>query len=199
MNAAYLAMVLFLTAASAANIAFLFVALQDRKNKRTDEASSRALLALGVAEMCWIVPCWLQCLVSLFSPADAAVNADQLSWGCDLMGAYSVFASVAGMLLGANMAFLSYCHVVKRKPARTLLVTRCISASFGVGVAFPAFIFLVDGHMAFSGGGFCYIDWGVSWQAVAMEVRCPGARDRLHLVPGVPPPLGAPTPPSPST
>lgn len=168
----FLAMVLFLTVASIANLKFLAVAAKDRKDKRTDAASSRALLGLGVAEMCWIVPCWLQCLVSLFSEPDAHVNAAQQSWGCNLMGTYSVFASVPGIILSSLMAYLSYCHVVKGRPATTQLVTNTIMVAFGLGVAFTAAIVIIDGGFTFSGAGYCYIDFGSVWQAVVMEAIC---------------------------
>ena len=95
----------YLLLASLANVAFLRRAVRDARERAS--AHALALLALALAELCWVLPCFAQCALTFYDngarwwvPARAGV-------GCTVMGFYSVFASVAGQLLTAQIAALS--------------------------------------------------------------------------------------------
>merc|ERR1711988_377397 len=160
----------FLFFGSIANGVFLFMAIRDHATS-TDVASTRALLALAVAELAWVLPCFLQCLLTLFS--DGGLEwwvAGGSATGCDMMGFYSVFASVSGQMLVTQLAYITYSVLVRQQRVSSLMVTVATLVSFALALFVALLPFFGVGSFAFSGEGFCYIDWSNAGQAVIMEL-----------------------------
>jgi len=88
-----------------------------------------------------------------------------------MMGFYSVFASVSGQILVAQLAFITYARTVRRE-----LIISPTHVAVGSGVAFAVAFFICllpdfgVGSFAYSGEGFCYIDWSNGGQVIAMEL-----------------------------
>ena len=103
------------------------------------------------AQLCWVLPCLVQCAMQLFngdgdwSPAISKV-------GCDVMGFYSVFGSVAGMTSTLWVAVLT----LRAIGGRAMSATAGGIAAVGV-VAFSAFFaalpFMGVGRFAYTGEG----------------------------------------------
>lgn len=159
-----LAMVIFLLFGTIANIPFFIRCLADvyPKNRRKFfPAAPPALLTTSFTELCWVLPCLVQCAVQLFN-GDGAWSAAAAKLGCDVMGFYSVFASVSGMLSALWIAIITY--RVARHPDNTQSPSFFTSGIVGVGVlglsaliaALPLF---GVGTFKYTGEGFCYFDW----------------------------------------
>ena len=162
----------YLLLASLANVAFLRRAVRDARERAS--AHALALLALALAELCWVLPCFAQCALTFYDngarwwvPARAGV-------GCTVMGFYSVFASVAGQLLTAQIAALSLLAASARgerlaaapRDARRCARRSALLLAASLGVA--AVPLARDGGFASSGDGFCYIDWSDPAQVAPM-------------------------------
>lgn len=172
---------LYLGVASAANLYFTYRAARDVHSSRAgarEKAPAVVLLALAVAELLWTVPCFLQCLMTLISPT---VGDDSSWWvvsstsdvGCGIMGFYSVFASVSGMILVTLLAAYSFFKVVRRQPWSTRLATALCVGAFALSgvycVAYTALGAAGQPAFAYSGEGFCYIDWSSPASVALME------------------------------
>jgi len=155
-----LPMVVFLLISACANLPFFIRSLRDvfrRAEFSALPAAPAALLTTSFAELCWVLPCLVQCAMQLFngdgdwSPAISKV-------GCDVMGFYSVFGSVAGMTSTLWVAVLT----LRAIGGRAMSATAGGIAAVGV-VAFSAFFaalpFMGVGRFAYTGEGFCYFDW----------------------------------------
>jgi|ERR1711904_19358 len=160
----------FLFFASIANGWFLARALRDHVTS-SDTAVTRALLALASAQLVWVLPCFLQCLMTLISDGGSSwwVASDN-DTGCELMGFYSVFASSAGQLLVLQLAFVTYMHLVRKTVIDPLHIAVGSALSFIIALVLCMLPYWGVGSFAYSGEGFCYIDWSSAGQVVAMEL-----------------------------
>lgn len=164
---------IYLFFASIANVVFLFFSARDCFDPNADKTSSRVLLALSIAELIWVVPCWVQCLMNWISNAgDVWWNpaASSYTTGCDIMGFYSVFASVSGMYIVAVVAYVSFQTLVKNARPSPSTATILVVLSYLMALVQCLLPALGVGSFQFSGEGFCYIDWSNTAQAVCMEV-----------------------------
>ena len=93
-----LGMTIFLLLGLLANIPFflrsLFDALSMRRSKFFPSAPP-ALLTTSFTELCWVLPCFVQCAIQLFN-GNGPWTAATSKIGCDVMGFYSVFSSISG-------------------------------------------------------------------------------------------------------
>jgi len=163
----------YLFFASIANVIFLYIAARDLSQGKSDRASSWVILSLAVAELLWCVPCWLQCLARMISDDGDywwIPNAPSYSVGCDLMGFYSIFASVSGMLLVLVIALMSYCSLVIKEKLTVQNTLILIVVAYGVALLECMFPIFGVGSFRYSGEGFCYIDWSDLGQAICMEI-----------------------------
>ena len=95
----------YLLLAALANLAFMKRAVRDARARASSH--THALLALALAELCWVLPCFAQCALTFYDNGALWRVPARTGVGCDVMGFYSVFASVAGQLLTAQIAALS--------------------------------------------------------------------------------------------
>lgn len=109
-------MSLFLLATCVANGAFLLRAVK-RMVGDPDSVPGLALVAQAVAELCWAIPCFIQCTIVFIMGSDGGwyQGFENSKAGCDIMGFYSVFSLVAGMGTTAVMAFVTE-RLVRDKP-----------------------------------------------------------------------------------
>jgi len=87
-----------------------------------------------------------------------------------MMGFYSVFASVSGMFLVSMISHMSYAALVRQEPLSTDAVTKWIVLAYSVALIECILPIAGVGSFAYSGEGFCYIDWSNTAQAVCMEI-----------------------------
>ena len=115
----------------------------------------------------WVLPCFVQCAIQLFA-GNGAWSPMTSTLGCNVMGAYSVFASVAGMTSTLWVAMIT---------ARALTNRAAYSAKHGVLVGVAIFIvsalyaalpLMGVGSFAYTGEGFCYIDFANTPQALIL-------------------------------
>lgn len=160
----------FLFVASVANAVFLFYAIRDHATSN-DPAATRALLAIAAAELVWVLPCFLQCFITLISDGGnewwVAAHNDT---GCDMMGWYSIFASVSGQLLVTQLAYITHSVLVRKERVPPTHVSLASGMSFLVAFLVAMLPAFGAGEFAYSGEGFCYIDWSNTGQVVAMEL-----------------------------
>ena len=128
----------YLLLASLATVAFLRRAVRDARERAS--AHALALLALALAELCWVLPCFAQCALTFYDTGARWWGPARAGVGCTVMGFYSVFASVAGQLLTAQIA-RSRSRPRRRAAARGRAARRCggawrsallLAASLGV-------------------------------------------------------------------
>ena len=158
-----LPMVLFLLAGTAANLPFLVRSLFDVSKSsqlsRSMPAAAPALLTTAFAECCWVLPCLVQCAIQLFNGTEGSWSPSFAKLGCDVMGTYSVFASISGMTSTLWVAIITYRHGAGGKPA-TRMQSVVVGICCLVGSAIFAFLPLLGvGRYAYTGEGFCYLDW----------------------------------------
>jgi len=176
----YLVMVLYLLAGTAANLPYLVRSTFDcfkssRPIQSTMPPAAPVLLATALFEFSWVLPCLVQCMLQLFygyGPWSARTGEP----GCDVMGTYSVFASVSAMLSTLFVAYLTF----RAAGNRCLILGECqisFRASAVVCVVIMFFAVLVAalpymgvGAFAYSGAGFCYIDWYNTASATIMLI-----------------------------
>ena len=114
----YLGMVIFLTLGTLTNLPFFIRCLVDvfrREHFRKMPAALSALFTTSFAELCWVLPCFVQCALQLFS-GDGPWTASNTKVGCDTMGFYSVFGSMAGMTSTLWASILTWRAVTGRAP-----------------------------------------------------------------------------------
>jgi len=157
----YFPMFIFLTVAACFNLPFFVRSLVDVLSPsrfRSLPAAPSALLATAFAELSWVLPCMVQCgLQSLRGNGPCSAPSARL--GCDVMGYYSVFGSVAGMTSTVWVSLLTYRAVVGRAAYSAkvgVLVNVVIMLLTAVYSALP---FMGVGAFTYSGEGFCYFDW----------------------------------------
>merc|ERR1711907_80875 len=165
---------IYLFFASIANVAFLYVTIRDAFKGSLDQTSATILLALSIAELIWVVPCWLQCLANLAVDAGnywfVASNYKNDKTGCDITGFYSIFASVSGQLLVTLIAYVSYNLMVAKREVTQTVVSVGVTASYLIAFLLCLLPLCGVGSFKFSGEGFCYIDWTNTAQVVTMEL-----------------------------
>jgi len=162
---------IYLFIASIANVVFLVYSVRDLIRNESERGSSWALFSLALAELLWVVPCFLQCFAKWVSdggdhwwvPAESDV-------GCDIMGFYSIFASISGMYLVAMMAYMSYSYLCFKERLSVRSVLIWIGASYGMALLQCILALSGVGSFKYSGEGFCYIDWSDTGQAVCMAL-----------------------------
>jgi len=126
--------------------------------RRALPAAPPALFTIALSEFCWVLPCLVQCAITLFK--GTAGDWSPLSpLGCDVMGAYSVFASISGMLSTLWVAVLTS-RSSRGASGMSTRASIIVGASVIVGSAiFSALPFFGVGSFAYTGEGFCYFDW----------------------------------------
>lgn len=165
LSMAYLPMVVFLAFGTAANIPFLIRSIVDTVRqsalRRALPSAPPALLTTAIAECCWVLPCLVQCALTLFKGTGGpwAPSNSAYTLGCDIMGYYSTFASISGMLSTLWVTYITFKAV-----GGVSSVTMRTSLLVGGGVlAFSAFFtalpFMGVGSFEFTGEGFCYFNW----------------------------------------
>lgn len=134
----YLPMVIFLAFGAVVNLAFLARSLADTCRRRPlgcdFPSAPPLLLTLALAELCWVLPCFVQCLASIF---DRGFAADASRLGCDVMGFYSVLGSIAGQLTSLEAAVLTE-RALRRGAAATS--ARAAALAGGAILGFSALI-----------------------------------------------------------
>jgi len=149
----------YLFFASVINIWFLYTSARHVAAKSS--TCSHVLLALSIAEFAWVIPCFVQCVMTLISGggdyAWVPSNWENNHTGCDIMGFYSVFASVSGQLLTTLIAYISFQAVVKRRPFHVGSCNYLVASCFVVSIVISSIPLFH--HYYYSGEGFCYIDW----------------------------------------
>ncbi|MDC0525730.1 hypothetical protein OAO87_01930 [bacterium] len=115
----YLPMVVFLAFGLAANLPFfmrsLFDAFLGRALKTAMPSAPPALLTTAFAELCWVLPCLLQCAMLLSGSNELQPASSKV--GCDVMGWYSVFGSLSGMTSTLWVAFVTRSTVLGKPPS----------------------------------------------------------------------------------
>lgn len=161
----------YLLIAAVANGVFIYRSIRDAcGGKALAKQPAVALLVASLAELCWVMPCLVQCAIVFFAGHDGDWSP-QTKTGCDIMGFYSQFGSVASMLATVLAGVISY-QVAHRKPLLSVRTTQ----AFAVGVfAFALLLSILPlsgatGPYALSDAGFCYIDWYDEPQAVLMLI-----------------------------
>lgn len=157
-------MAFYLAAASAANLVFLVRSVLDNLSKnRTGSASDkRFLLFLGLNELAWVVPCFVQCFIIFLEGNDGGWSPKKEESGCDVQGFYSVFSATNGQLMGLLAGYLTL-QAVRREDARdgdsgNTITFGCIALAV-VSLLIAALPFMGAGEFKYSGEGFCYFDW----------------------------------------
>lgn len=160
-----LIMPLYLFVGTIANLAFLYNSFRDFYAKRT--SNSVALFSFSVASISWVLPCWIQCTMVFFDDTSDWTPSKEV-WGCDLMGFYSVFSSLAGMSLAVLISYLTFNSAMQKVvPTRfTIFVSFCI---YIISMIFALFPFMGVGEYKFSGEGFCYFDFLNTTHIVILE------------------------------
>ena len=161
-DTAYLGMFVFLLLGACANLPFFVRSLIDcfahRPLARAMPAAPPALLTTALAELLWVVPCLVQCGIQLFN-GEGAWSPASSKIGCDIMGFYSTFASIGGMLSTLFVAALTFAWV-----SRGASLSGRASAAMGalilsVSLLVSALPFMGVGTFKYTGEGFCYFDW----------------------------------------
>lgn len=121
---------------------------------------SRALVAQAIAELCWTVPCFLQCAVVYVKGEGGAwfQGYEDDAFGCKLMGFYSIFSLVAGMGTTVVMALVTE-RVVMQKPLPDLTKATMVIFALFVLAFFYASLPLMGLHRYTYGHPICYYDW----------------------------------------
>tara|TARA_B110001452_G_C15225996_1_gene424913 strand:+ start:187 stop:1023 length:837 start_codon:yes stop_codon:yes gene_type:complete len=163
-------MPLYLLIAAVFNVCFVYRSAKDTyvANGPLAKQPAIALLVASLSELCWVLPCMVQCAIVFFAGNDGGWSP-QSKTGCDVMGFYSQFGSLCSMMATVLVGYLSYC-AAHRVPLPSVRVTKL--AAVGV-FAFALLISILPltgatGSYANSGEGFCYIDWSDEPQAVLM-------------------------------
>jgi hypothetical protein len=158
----YLAMFLFLLVGTCVNLPFLYRSMMDLRRhselRQSLPSAPPALFTVALSEFCWVVPCLIQCAITLFN-GTAGEWSPMMPLGCDIMGFYSVFASVSGMMSTLWVACLTYrsARGTNSVTTRTSAIV-CVCTILGSAI-FSALPFFGVGAFAYTGEGFCYLDW----------------------------------------
>eukprot|EP00565_Helicotheca_tamesis_P007060 CAMPEP_0185732454 /NCGR_PEP_ID=MMETSP1171-20130828/16241_1 /TAXON_ID=374046 /ORGANISM="Helicotheca tamensis, Strain CCMP826" /LENGTH=230 /DNA_ID=CAMNT_0028401951 /DNA_START=230 /DNA_END=922 /DNA_ORIENTATION=- len=96
--------------------------------------------------------------------------ATESNTGCDIMGFYSVFASVSGQMLVTQLAAYSYSSVVLNSPWSVGTIAKVSAFAYLSSLIYCILPFTGVGSYAPSGEGFCYIDWSNSALVLLMQM-----------------------------
>lgn len=165
-------MPMFLLVASVFNIAFLVVAAKDAWRAHDGDTPQRhdgriALLTMAVAELVWVLPCFVQCFL-VWAGGNGHWWSPHDGLGCDIQGFYSLFSSLAGMMCAAQMAFATFCFVSTSPPKFRAATASCVLMAVGFIVSLLAL--LSAGGYKYSGEGFCYADWHSTFAVILMDL-----------------------------
>ena len=157
MDASYIPMFVFLLVGASCNLPFFVRSVRDlcRTSAFTAmPAAPSALLTTALAELSWVLPCLVQCALQAFN-GDGPWSAARGGGGCDVMGFYSVFGSIAGMSSTLWVAILTNWPALATARAG-YLVSVAIVVSAAIFAALP---WMGVGRFAYTGEGFCYFDF----------------------------------------
>jgi hypothetical protein len=161
----------YLFFACLANGAFFYKSAQDfRGLAQTDQnsvakAGSQLLLSAAIAELIWVVPCFVQCAIYIFIENDNVTGKAS----CDIQGFYSLVSSVSSMLMAPVLSWFTLSCLIggstKYVRYTKLMCGACLAAALILGT-----IPLLPGARdkigyAAMGEGFCY--WDLSAKPVA--------------------------------
>jgi len=147
-------MAFFLLIAGIANLGFLWRAVRDNTGESAS-GPNRFLLFMAGGELCWVIPCFVQCFIIFVDGNNGAWSPKQEGSGCDVQGFYSVFSATIGQLLGAYGAYIAF----QRGQVSTSAATLCCTVIFVVSGLLTALPFMGVGDFTYGGEGFCYYDW----------------------------------------
>jgi len=160
-DASLLPMPVFLLFACFANFAFLWKSMMRLKSS-PHSVFSRALVGQAVGELCWVLPCFVQCFITLANGEEGDWFQGYLagqggrSTGCNVMGFYSMFSLIAGMGTTVVMAWLSSTPAEKLPSVRT--ITWSLVAMIPVALFYGMVPLVGIGAYKFS-SPICYFDW----------------------------------------
>jgi len=155
----HLPMPLYLLIASIANLTFLGRSILDNLGAAESKvAVNRFLLFMASAELCWVVPCFVQCFIVFVKGTKGDWSPDEEDSGCDVQGFYSVFSATVGQLMGLLAGWLTL-QASRSRPISSELVTGLCSAIFAGSLIISSIPFMGAGEFKYSGEGFCYFDW----------------------------------------
>lgn len=152
-------MPVFLLIASIANGAFLVRATR-RLIAAPQSSMSRALLGQAVAELCWVLPCFVQCSIVLAKGSDGGWYQGYAydKTGCNAMGFYSVFSLVAGMGTTVIMGLLTALSIAQRAQPSPMKITAAIAGVFFLALIYAILPLLGAGEYKYI-APICYYDW----------------------------------------
>ena len=157
MDASYIPMFVFLLVGACCNLPFFVRSVRDlcRTSAFTAmPAAPSALLTTALAELSWVLPCLVQCALQAFN-GDGPWSAARGGVGCDVMGFYSVFGSIAGMSSTLWVAILTnWPGLATARLGYLASVVVVVSAAL-----FAALPWMGVGRFAYTGEGFCYFDF----------------------------------------
>lgn len=169
-----LGMPLFLFVSMLANAVFITRACKDAlcRNRPIAPGPALAILTCAIAELTWVVPCFVQCAMVYFL-GNGGSWSPQRKTGCAIMGFYSQFGSLCSMLATLLVGVITYKAAFnKHLPSKRVVVasSACIFAFCAVVALLP--IVGATRPYALTDGGFCYIDWFDPPQAIIMLIVC---------------------------
>jgi len=148
----------YLAIGSIANIYWCWRAVGDvREHGRT--AASMIALALSISSLIWVLFCFAQCFALLISGPTGRWWDVNTATGCDIMGFYSIFASVSSQLLVTAVAWVSWRAGVKQNPVATTCIVKLVAACFCISFTLALLPLIGVGNYTNTGEGFCYFDW----------------------------------------
>lgn len=156
-----LPMVVFLFISACFNMPFFVRSIIDTVRVRRFSkmpAAPAGLLTTSFAELCWVLPCLVQCALQLFN-GDGDWTPASSKVGCDVMGFYSVFGSVAGMTSTLWVALMTERAVRGGKSASATIGMAAGVAIVLFSALFAALPFMGVGQFTYTGEGFCYFDF----------------------------------------
>jgi len=154
---AYLGMSLYLIFASLANAAFVVRAVLDCRGKAINKPAAVVLLSVALSELVWVLPCAVQCTIILIAGKGGDWYPGNNGVGCDVMGLYSTFASVSGMLTAVSAAWLTKCMCIDSLPEVARVIGFTV-ATFVAAILISTLPLMGVGDYRFY-EGFCYLDW----------------------------------------
>lgn len=164
-------MPVFLFISAIFNAIFLVRVVRDlRQGSILSGSPAVAMLLSACAELVWVLPCFIQCMLIFFMGNDGIGDfSPNEAFGCDFQGFYSVVGSIAGMLSGMLIAV--YTHKIANgfsMLGQDGLDSKLPSKKFTTIVAVSIFVLallvamlpiVAFGHYKNNNEGFCYIDW----------------------------------------
>ena len=169
-----LGMPLFLLVSMLANAVFISRACKDvcGRDRPIERGPAIALLTCAISELTWVVPCFIQCAMVYFMGHGGRWSPTHRT-GCDIMGFYSQFGSLCSMLATLLVAVIT-CKAAfnKRLPSKRVVLAASVSIFTFCTVISLLPIVGATKPYALTDGGFCYIDWFDTPQAVIMLIVC---------------------------